>query len=144
MSATPTDLKTLLYRDEGKVRHVYKDSLGFDTIGAGRLVDKRKGGGLSDVEIDYLLDNDIAAKRAEVYAALPWVAQLDAVREAVLLSMAFQMGTEGLLEFVRTLAAVRYGKYDDAAVFMLESKWSEQTPERAGRMAEMMKSGEWR
>ena len=30
--------------DEGRVSHVYKDSLGYYTIGIGHLVDQRKGG----------------------------------------------------------------------------------------------------
>jgi lysozyme len=53
------------------------------------------------------------------------------------------MGTEGLLKFVNTLAYVRYGKYEEAAEGMLASKWARQTPERAARMAEQMRSGQW-
>jgi lysozyme len=138
-----SNLRDMLLRDEGKVRHVYKDSLGFWTIAVGRLVDERKGGGLSDDEIDYLLDNDIRSKRGEVREALPWTEELDEAREAVIVAMAFQMGTEGLLKFVNTLAAVRYGKYEDAANGMLASLWAKQTPERAMRMARQMRTGEW-
>ena len=45
----------MLRRDEGRVRHAYQDHLGYWTIGVGRLIDQRKGGGLSEDEIDYLL-----------------------------------------------------------------------------------------
>jgi lysozyme len=48
-----------LRRDEGVDRSAYQDHLGFWTIGVGRLIDRRKGGGLSDEEIDYLLQNDV-------------------------------------------------------------------------------------
>ena len=34
-----------LRRNEGEVLHAYQDHLGFWTIGVGRLIDKRKGGG---------------------------------------------------------------------------------------------------
>jgi lysozyme len=36
-----------LRREEGEVLHVYKDHLGYLTIGVGRLIDKRKGGCIS-------------------------------------------------------------------------------------------------
>ena len=55
-----------LKKEEGVVKHAYQDHLGYWTIGVGRLIDKRKGGGLSDEEIDYLLGNDIEKKIAEV------------------------------------------------------------------------------
>lgn len=140
---TPTDLKSLLLRDEGCRPYAYQDSQGYWTIGVGRMIDHRQGGGLSPAEIDTLLNNDIARVTGQVTAALPWVAQLDPVRSAVVISMAFQMGIDGLLKFVNTLAAIRDGKYDEAAQMMLESQWSRQTPQRAERDADMMRTGVW-
>ncbi len=133
----------MITRDEGRVRHAYQDHLGFWTIGVGRLIDSRKGGGLSEDEIDYLLTNDIKRKTAEVAKALPWVSRLDGARQAVLVGMAFQMGTEGLLKFRNTLAMVQAGDYEGAARGMLQSLWARQTPERAARMAKQMRTGEW-
>ena len=80
----------------------------------GRLIDERKGGGLSDDEIDYLLANDIRRKTAEVAKALPWLSSLNGARQAVLVGMAFQMGTEGLLKFKNTLAMVQAGDFEGA------------------------------
>jgi lysozyme len=132
-----------LKREEGVVRHAYQDHLGFWTIGAGRLIDQRKGGGLSDDEIDYLLRNDVNRFTSEVLKALPWAAALNEPRLAVIIGMAFQMGTAGLLGFRNTLAAVRDERYAHAAGLMLQSKWAEQTPARARRMARQMETGEW-
>lgn len=132
-----------LRREEGVVRHAYQDHLGFWTIGCGRLIDQRKGGGLSDDEIDYLLTNDINRFTREVMAALPWAASLNAPRQAVLIGMAFQMGTAGLLGFKNTLAAIRDERYAHAAGLMLQSRWAQQTPARARRMARQMDTGEW-
>lgn len=129
---------------EGRRRHAYVDSLGFLSIGIGRLIDKRKGGGLSDDEIDYLFQNDIRDKKVEVFRALPWVKTLNEPRQAVILGMAFQMGTDGLLKFKNTLKAVEEGRWDDAKAGMLNSKWARQTPERAQRLAEQMLTGEWK
>lgn len=133
----------MLEDEEARIPHAYEDHLGYLTIGVGRLIDKRKGGGLSDDEIDYLLTNDIRDKTAEVRAALPWLDQLDDARQAVLIGMAFQMGTAGLLQFAQTLAAIRDGRYMHAEHLMLQSLWAKQTPKRARRMARQMATGEW-
>lgn len=134
-----------LKRDEGVEATVYQDHLGFWTIGVGRLVDKRKSGaGLRPDEIDYLLSNDIKDRVAALTKALPWFSKLDDARQGVLLNMAFQMGTAGLLGFKNTLTLVAAGRYEEAAQRMLQSKWATQTPARAKRLAEQMKAGEWK
>lgn len=137
------DLRTQLIRDEGAVGHAYHDSFGFLTIGVGRLIDVRRGGGLSDSEINFLLANDIAEKTAQVLEALPWASKLSEPRLGVLLNMAFQMGVSGLLQFKRTLGSIEDGQYGEAAVEMLDSLWAQQTPERATRLAKQMLTGEW-
>ena len=138
-------LTAQLRRDEGTRETAYQDHLGFWTIGVGRLIDSRKpGAGLRPDEIDYLLRNDINDRVAALTKALPWFAKLDQARQGELINMAFQMGTAGLLGFNSTLGLVRDGKYAEAAVQMLKSKWANQTPERAKRLAEQMKTGEWK
>ena len=137
------DLKQQLIRDEGSVSHAYEDSLGFTTIGVGRLIDARRGGGLSDSEIGYLLSNDIEEKTAQVLAALPWASKLSETRRAVLINMAFQLGINGLLKFKRALGSIEDGQYSEAAMEMLDSLWAQQTPERAKRLSKQMTTGEW-
>lgn len=132
-----------LKNEEGSVAHAYQDSLGFWTIGVGRLIDERKGGLLYPDEIDYLLKNDIKRKTDGLNDALPWFVLLDEARQAVLIQMAFQMGVKGLLAFTTTLGHVRVGRYAEAAVAMLESLWAKQTPERAARLSKQMETGEW-
>ena len=137
------DLKSQLLREEGAEPCAYQDSLGYWTIGVGRLIDSRKGGGLSNDEINYLLENDIKAKTREVLLALPWMPRLSEPRQAVLIGMAFQMGLKGLLQFKRTLGSIEDGHYSEAAAEMLDSLWAQQTPERAKRLAKQMETGEW-
>lgn len=138
-------LTAQLRRDEGARSTAYKDSLGFLTIGVGRLIDSRKpGAGLRPDEIDYLLKSDITDRVQALTKALPWFSVLDEARQGVLLNMAFQLGTDGLLGFSYTLGLVRDGKYAEASQQMLKSRWATQTPERAKRLAEQMKTGEWK
>lgn len=139
------ELTSQLRRDEGVKATAYQDHLGYWTIGVGRLIDPRKpGAGLRPDEIDYLLANDIKDRVAALRKALPWFDKLDAPRQGVLVNMAFQLGTAGLLEFKKTLALIQNGEYSSAALQMMVSKWAQQTPERARRLAEQMKTGEWK
>lgn len=137
------NLKTQLEEFEGRVPHAYKDHLGFWTIGVGRLIDKRKGGGLDDEEIDFLLDRDISKRRTILYEKLPWLRNLDDIRQAVVIGMSFQLGIDGLMEFQKTLGSIRDGHYADAANQMLQSLWAKQTPDRVRRLARQMEVGEW-
>ena len=137
------DLKSQLLREEGAESCAYQDSLGFWTIGVGRLIDSRKGGGLSNDEIDFLLENDIKKITEQIHKFLPWVSKLNEPRQAVMLQMAFQMGIRGLLGFKRTLGSIEDGQFAEAADEMLQSEWAKQTPERANRLAQQMETGEW-
>lgn len=130
-------------RHEGEVLHAYTDSLGMLTIGVGRLIDKRKGGGISKEESEFLLSNDINTRIAALEKRLPWFDQLDDVRKAVLLNMSFQLGIAGLMQFTKTLTHVQNGEYDLAADGMLKSKWATQTPKRAQEMSNQMRTGQW-
>ena len=67
----------------------------------------------------------------------------DPARMAVLQSMAYQMGVQGLAAFKNTLQAVIERRWNDAAAGMLNSRWARQTPERAQRHALQMRTGLW-
>lgn len=128
-----------LVRDEGEVLHAYQDSEGYWTIGVGILIDPRRGGGITREESRYLLANRIAEKMAELDKALPWWRSLSPNRQRVLLNMAFNLGLEGLLGFNNTLAAMKRGDYEAAALGMLRSKWHQQVGARARRLAAIMR-----
>lgn len=132
-------LKSLLIHYEGKVPHAYQDHLGYWTIGVGRLIDERKGGGLSDAEVDYLLENDIDNVVSQLEHTIPnWDDLPDRVQIA-LASMAFQMGVSGLFGFRRMLGHIEQKNWTEAAREALSSKWASQTPSRAEDIAEMIR-----
>jgi lysozyme len=139
-----TQLAKQLTLDEGVRAHVYKDHLGFDTIGIGRLVDSRKtGSGLRPVEIQFMFNNDLDDRIDALHRRLPWFMNLDDARRGVLLNMSFQMGVGGLLGFKNTLRMIEAGDYEAAAAGMMNSKWATQTPQRAQRLADQMRTGRW-
>lgn len=135
---------TQLRRDEGEVLHAYTDNLGYLTIGIGVLIDKRKGGGITQAESEYLFVNRLRQRVGELDQRLPWWRNLNEARQGVLINMSYQLGMDGLLGFVNTLKLVQQGLYEAAADAMLKSKWASQTPERARRLSEQMREGEWK
>ncbi|MCA8339822.1 glycoside hydrolase family protein [Burkholderia multivorans] len=126
-----------LSRDEGRRLKPYVDTVGKTTIGVGRnLTDV----GITDAECDLLLSNDIDRTVTWLDRNLSWWRQLDAVRQRVIVNMAFNMGGS-LLTFTNTLSAMKRGDYASAADGMLNSLWARQVGARATRLANMMRSG---
>ncbi|WP_338862993.1 lysozyme [Mycetohabitans rhizoxinica] len=126
-----------LNRDEGRRLKPYLDTVGKTTIGVGRnLTDV----GIADRECDLLLENDVRRSVTWLDRHLPWWRNLDAVRQRVIINMAFNLGGK-LLTFASTLAAMQRGDYAAAADGMLASKWAMQVGARAQRLATMMRTG---
>jgi len=134
--------RKLIERHEGRIPYAYQDSLGYWTIGVGHLIDKNKGGGLPAHIIDALLDYDISTHSEELFKELPWVRELDQVRQAVLIDMYFNM-RRALLKFVKTLGHFKAGDWNAAADEMVKSQWAEQVGSRATRLAQMVRTGQW-
>ena len=130
----------VLVREEGEVLHAYTDHLGYWTIGVGRLIDERKGGGITQAESRMLLANDI--KRFEDKAkSYPFYDGLDEVRQGVIVCMLFQLGS--LANWPKFRAALTAHDWPEAKAQMLDSAWARQTPDRANRMASAILTGEW-
>ena len=130
-----------LKRDEGVIPHAYQDSLGYWTIGVGKLIDKRKGGRLSDAAIEYLLAEDIDSKVGDLDKNLPWWRNLTPARQRVMINMCFNLGIGGLMKFKNTLGMIERGDYTGASKNMLLSLWAKQVGARAQRLSKMMKDG---
>jgi lysozyme len=137
----PTILHALylqLLDHEGKIPFAYQDSLGYWTIGIGHLIDKRKGGKISEAAIRFLFEEDVYNCIVSLDQYLPWWKTLSEVRQRVLLDMCFNLGIAGLLTFKNTLAMIHHGDYAGAAENMLLSKWARQVGRRARRLSRMM------
>ena len=132
-------LKEDIKADEGLVLHEYKDHLGFSTIGYGRLIDERRGGGITEEEAEYLLTNDILRVIEQLATRTKLTSYPTAVQHA-LINMAFQLGVNGLLGFKKMWAHLANRDYGAAADEALDSRWAQQTPERAKRVTDLMRS----
>jgi lysozyme len=142
-----------LEEHEGFRNRVYKCTAGMDTIGIGYnlIANPLK---LSKVEIKSLYDVGITREKAVQYAKLVcnqveadlrkhlnWFDDLDSNTQFVLINMGFQMGSAGVLGFKTTLGLIKEGKYNEASLQMLKSKWAKQTPNRAKDVARILRTG---
>ena len=108
-------LIAMLKRHEGVESHAYHCSENKVTIGVGRNVDKSGGLGLSDDEVDYLLQNDIDRVSSELDSEYDWFAGLDDVRQDVMVDISFNLGQTRLRAFKKALSAMAEGDWSEAA-----------------------------
>jgi lysozyme len=127
---------------EGVRSHAYKCSANMITVGVGRNLDENGGLGLSDDEIDYLLENDIRRCKQELIT-LPWFSQIDSVRQDALINMCFNLGMTRLLGFKNALTAMSVGDYDTAADEFMDSRWAKQVGRRAEEVCTMIRTGSY-
>lgn len=137
-----TRLKRLLKKHEGNRHFAYRCSAGKLTIGVGRCIDENGGIGLSEEEIDYLLDADIVRCLREL-STFEWFSDLDEVRQDAMVSICLNLGLTRLRGFKKALQAMKYNLYEEAATEFLDSKWHSQVGFRAKELAEMIRTGEY-
>ena len=148
-----------LIEHEGMVLTVYQDSLGIDTIGIGRNLKDRGISreeldyldipsmevvyehGISEADARYLALNDINIVENELCRIHPCVEELDAVRQLVLMDMAFNMGVPRLCKFKKMWNAIHENKFDVASKEMLDSRWANQVKSRSVKLANAMHNG---
>jgi len=148
-----------LIHHEGLVLQVYQDTLGIDTIGIGRNLEDR---GITDEELEemgitldhvyeygiteadaiLLAENDVQIVEDELLRAHPCVDRLDAVRQLVLIDMAFNMGVPRLCKFKKMWAAIHDKDFTTASKEMLDSRWANQVKSRSTKLAHAMYSGQ--
>jgi|TARA_R100001463_G_scaffold32775_2_gene73220 lysozyme len=137
------ELKDRIKEHEGFRNTIYKDSLGFATIGYGHLVKEDdpfvEGHTYSQKLLnDYFeLDFTNAVVGAE---KLLGNQDMNYKAKCVIIEMVFQLGMTGVSKFKNTLKAVKKEDWDTAADEMLDSVWAEQTPERANELSSTMRS----
>lgn len=121
-----------LERDEGRKRKPYRCTAGKLSIGVGRNLDDV---GLTEPEIDYLLNNDLIGVCADLDRNVSWWRDMPEPWQRGLANMCLNLGWPRLSGFKRMLAALEAGDGEKAALEAMASKWSAQVGDRAGRIA---------
>lgn len=131
-------LRDLIKLHEGFESHAYRCSQSKITIGVGRNIDPT-GIGLSDDEIDYLLDNDIARCITEL-DQFSWFENLSETRRFAVIDMNFNLGITRFKGFKKAIAAMSISDFDTAADEFFDSRWAKQVGNRAITICEMIRS----
>jgi len=120
--------------EEGFSGLPYDDTEGILTIGYGTKLP------LTEIEGEMLLRHRLSIIEASLSTRQPIYNTLPEEAKEVLLSMAYQLGVNGVLKFKRMWKNLKNYDYEAAAYEMLDSKWAIQTPNRANRLADRMRN----
>jgi len=135
-------LKEEITADEGQVLEVYKDHLGYPTVGVGHLIletDEEYGMGvgtpITQTWCDELLFQDLntVLKECEDRFHNNWREWPEEVK-LIIANMAFNLGLTRLVKFKKMFAALNEGDYEQASIEGLDSKWAKQVYNRAKRL----------
>ncbi len=134
-------LLDMLILHEGLKLKPYKCTSDKLTIGVGRNIEDI---GITEDEAKLLLENDLNRILQEV-EHWSFLENLNEPRQAVILDMVFNMGISrfNANTWVKTFAAIQDENFEEAANQMLDSKWANQVGQRAIRLSQMMRKGEW-
>ena len=127
------DLINNIKNNEGFVGEPYNDTLGIPTIGFGTKLP------LNEDEAEMILKSRLHQKMAQLVKAEPFVNDLPSEVRDVLYEMSYQLGVGGLLKFKKMFKALKKRDYNEAYIQAMDSKWAEQTPNRAKKLAQIIR-----
>ena len=136
------DLKARIKKHEGFRDVMYKDSLGFATIGYGHLIlptdNYVDGKQYSKEVLDAVFDKDFQNALDNANKLMSGYDLVDQAKE-VICEMVFQLGIGGVSKFKNMWKALEKEDYYTASQEMLDSRWARQTPKRAEDLSNIMK-----
>ena len=119
---------------EGFVGNSYKDNLGFDTIGFGTKLP------LSKDESRLILQARLNKMIDDIKIRKTWFVRLPEEAQDIISEMAYQMGVNGVMNFKKMWEALHIADYIKASEEMMNSRWAIQTPNRAKKLSDKMRS----
>lgn len=139
------NIEKMIVFEEGKRLDAYPDTKGILTIGIGHNIEadsaldilKRKvklHDKITEAECTALFERDLSNVYAGIKRNMPWFDTLEEKYKPVVISMIFQMGINGTLEFKNTLKAMQLDSPDAVVAGMKQSAWYKQTPNRVNRL----------
>ena len=141
-------LREEIILDEGCVLEVYKDHLGYYTVGVGHLIRPSDeewgtftGTKITQTRADELLTKDFnnVLKECEERFHNNWIDWPEEVK-LIIGNMAFNLGLPRLEKFQLMLKAINKEDYVEASKEGLDSKWADQVYNRARRLMDRLRS----
>ena len=138
-------LREQLKIDEGIEHKIYKDHLGYNTVGIGHLIldgepefGMEVGTEISDERVNELFEKDVKIMIEECEKLYPYFGELPEEAQQIIANMMFNMGRPRLSKFKMMKAAVDNRDWKEAAKQMKNSKWYVQVKNRADRLVNRM------
>ena len=127
--------KSLIERigvNEGFRSKPYKCSEGVWTIGHGITW-------ITEEESLSILSGRISELHLKLSEDLDWYDRMPPEVKGVIIEMCYQIGYAGVMKFKKMIANMKDINWKGAADEMLDSLWARQTPERANRLADIVR-----
>lgn len=140
-------LREELEVDEGCVKKIYLDHLGYKSCAIGHLVKEgepewhlKVGDPVSDERVAELFQKDIAWTIADCLKIFENFNDFPEEVKLICANMVFNMGLNRMRGFRKFIGATQNEDWSTAADEMLDSKWARQLPERSGRLISRMRN----
>ena len=129
---TRSELIESIKVNEGFEGFEYDDHLGNPTIGYGTKLP------LTEVEATLLLKHRLDVMSATVRSRWNAFTRMPQDVQSMVLEMCYQMGVSGFMKFVKMIQALEKNDWGEAYAQGLDSRWAEQTPNRASRVLSVL------
>ena len=129
------DFKALIKRigvNEGFRSKPYQCSEDVWTIGHGLTW-------LTEEESLHILTGRISQLHLKLLDDLDWYKDMPPEIQGILIEMVYQIGYSGVMKFKKMIANMIDKDWKGAATEMLDSLWAKQTPNRANRLADIVR-----
>ena len=155
------DFKALIERigvNEGFRSEVYQCTAGVDTVGIGfalpslpkkitpeialKIVLWQIEMGIISMPEDVCVEmvaEEISQLHLKLLDDLDWYKDMPPEIQGVVIEMCYQMGFSGFCKFKKAIANMIDKDWKGAAAEMLDSRWAKQTPNRANRLADIVR-----
>ena len=141
-----SQLKKEIIADEGMVKHIYEDHLGYPTFGVGHLITKKDpewkkslGTEVSEERVHECLEKDLDIVLKDCKILYPDFDDLPEEVQHIVANMMFNMGLTRMYKFKGMKAGVDSKDWNKAADEMVDSRWYKQVTNRANRLVERMR-----
>jgi lysozyme len=139
-------LREEIAADEGCKMEIYLDHLGLPTMGIGHLLtqddpeyNQPVGTVITEERVRQLFALDIMVTIEDCRMIYPDFEELPEEAQLVIANMCFQLGRPRFSKFRKMKAAIDERRWNDAADEMVDSRWHDQTPNRAKRLVKRIR-----
>ena len=126
---------------EGNKRSMYRDPMGFDSIGVGHNLARP----IPQEAVDVILAADVADAEKDLDVLLAGWRAYDPVRQQALVHLSFALGRPRLSLFKKMLSAIKADDWTSAASELYNSAWSiavgREPGQRADEVSKMLALG---